>query len=448
MENETYKDKKRERAVLAFVFLQENEEEKARRRHELKEIVRSCGGDVIAVLEQNVERYNPRTLIGKGKVEEIARFVEEQDIAMVVFEQELTGSQRSHLSDAIPCKILDRVDLILDIFALRARTVKAKLDVELAQLAYRLPNLRGYGQVMSRTGGGIGTRGPGEQKLETDRRAISERMKRLRARREAVQKQEHEAGKKRRQSALPIVSLVGYTNAGKSTILNALLERFGEKDKTVYADDRLFATLEVHMRRIAETGEPPYLLADTIGFIHDLPKKLIAPFESTLEEIRGTDLIVHVVDCSEEGVAERVKTVQDMTREAGEHIPVLFVMNKADKGSEPGVTPQEDTLWISARREADILKLQDAILTRLFGEKGEETVCVPYAQAEALYAVRQSGTVLEEKSTEQGYVLRLLRRERTATFSPDYDAVSPSDKDDGVLSGGDDFASSQQGGAP
>ena len=200
MENETYKDKKRERAVLAFVFLQENEEEKARRRHELKEIVRSCGGDVIAVLEQNVERYNPRTLIGKGKVEEIARFVEEQDIAMVVFEQELTGSQRSHLSDAIPCKILDRVDLILDIFALRARTVKAKLDVELAQLAYRLPNLRGYGQVMSRTGGGIGTRGPGEQKLETDRRAISERMKRLRARREAVQKQEHEAGKKRRQS--------------------------------------------------------------------------------------------------------------------------------------------------------------------------------------------------------------------------------------------------------
>lgn len=355
------KTMQKQRALLVFAFQQEKESEKQRRLRELSEIVRSCGGEVATCFRQNLSHYHPATLIGKGKVQEIATFVEENAIDVVVFEQELSGAQRLHLSEEIPCRVLDRVDLILDIFALRAQTKKAKADVELAQLAYRLPNLRGYGKDLSRTGGGIGTRGPGEQKLETDRRSIEQRMKRLREQRARITAQERESGKRRRQSPFPIVGLVGYTNAGKSTIMNALISLFGEKEKEVYADDRLFATLEVSMRRISQPGKRAYLLADTIGFIHDLPKKLTAPFASTLEEIRYADLLLHVVDAAEEGANQRIETVQNSIRSSQEDIPVLYVLNKIDLGDDGVMTPPEQTIRISAKRKEDILRLQERI---------------------------------------------------------------------------------------
>lgn len=357
----TKKTMQQQRVLLVFAFQQARESEKQRRLRELSEIVRSCGGEVTACFTQNLSRYHPATLIGKGKVQEIATFVEENAIDLVVFEQELSGAQRLHLSEEIPCRVLDRVDLILDIFALRAQTKKAKVDVELAQLAYRLPNLRGYGKDLSRTGGDIGTRGPGEQKLETDRRSIEQRMKRLREQRARITAQERESGKRRRQSPFPIVGLVGYTNAGKSTIMNALISLFGEKEKEVYADDRLFATLEVSMRRIAQPGKKAYLLADTIGFIHDLPKKLTAPFASTLEEIRYADLLLHVVDAAEEGANQRIETVQNSIRSSQEDIPVLYVLNKIDLGDDGVMTPPEQTIRISAKRKEDILRLQERI---------------------------------------------------------------------------------------
>lgn len=357
----------KQRALLAFAFLQVSEKEKKRRIGELREIVRSCGGEVIGCITQNVLRYHPATLLGKGKIEEMAQMVEEQSIDLVVFEQELSGAQRLHLSEMLPCRVLDRVDLILDIFALRARSKKAKVDVELAQLAYRLPALRGYGKALSRTGGGIGTRGPGEKKLETDRRSIEQRIKRLRKQRERITAQEREAGKRRRQSTYPIVGLVGYTNAGKSTIMNALLSHFGRKEKEVYADDRLFATLEVSMRRIEEPGKGTYLLADTIGFIHDLPKKLSTPFASTMEEISYADLLVHVIDAAEEGANERIETVQKCIQECRADIPVLYVLNKMDLGDDGAVTPPEETLRISATCEEDILRLHQRIQQQLFG---------------------------------------------------------------------------------
>ncbi|WP_066923741.1 GTPase HflX [Murdochiella massiliensis] len=362
------KTMQKQRALLVFAFQQEKESEKQRRLRELSEIVRSCGGEVATCFRQNLSHYHPATLIGKGKVQEIATFVEENAIDVVVFEQELSGAQRLHLSEEIPCRVLDRVDLILDIFALRAQTKKAKVDVELAQLAYRLPNLRGYGKDLSRTGGGIGTRGPGEQKLETDRRSIEQRMKRLRQQRSRITAQERESGKRRRQSSFPIVGLVGYTNAGKSTIMNALISLFGEKEKEVYADDRLFATLEVSMRRIAQPGKKAYLLADTIGFIHDLPKKLTAPFASTLEEIRYADLLLHVVDAAEEGANERIETVQNRIRSSPQDIPVLYVLNKIDLGDDSVMTPPEQTIRISAKCEEDIFRLQERIQEVLAGE--------------------------------------------------------------------------------
>lgn len=363
----------KQRVLLVFAFLQAKEQEKQRRRRELSDIVRSCGGEVVDCSEQNLLRFHPATLIGKGKVEEIAGFVQENDIDLVVFEQELSGAQRFHLSERIPCRVLDRVDLILDIFALRAQTKKAKVDVELAQLAYRLPNLRGYGKALSRTGGGIGTRGPGEQKLETDRRSIEKRMKRLREQRVRISAQERESGKRRYVSPYPIVGLVGYTNAGKSTIMNGLLSAFGKKEKAVYADDRLFATLDVSMRRIAETGKQTYLLADTIGFIHDLPERLSDPFAATLEEIRHCDLILHVVDVADEGALERIKTVQKSIQSVQADVPVLYVLNKIDQGDDRVMTPPDSTIRLSARRKEDILHLQECILNRLAEKLGEAT---------------------------------------------------------------------------
>lgn len=399
-----------ERAVLVFAFQDRSVSEEKRRIVELREIVTSSGGTVAAIVTQRLARLVPRTLIGAGKVEEIADYCAQEDIDLVVFDTELTGAQRHHLSEAIPTKVLDRVDLILDIFALRARTTKAKIDVMLAQLAYRLPHLRGLGTALSRTGGGIGTRGPGEQQLETDRRAIERQMKKLRAERESIRLQEIESSKRRQTGALPIVSLVGYTNAGKSTIMNALVSRFGDAEKTVYADDRLFATLEVSLRRIDKPGEPPYLLADTVGFIHDLPEKLHRPFASTLEEIKAAALILHVVDQSAEGVHARVKTVMDETADLRRGA-LLYVLNKRDLSAEPLVTPPAESIAISAKDEGDIDRLQDRILTMLYGPIVERKIFLSYAELKMRDLLMRHGSVLEEEALEKGLNLVVRARE-------------------------------------
>lgn len=331
------------------------------RQGELRALCTSCGLDVADEIMQQVERLHPRTVIGEGKVEEIAQRLSEEAVDLVVFERALTGSQMRNLANALDCKVLDRNDVILEIFARRARTKKAKLQVELAQQAYRLPRLAGLGKSLSGQGAGVGTRGPGEQKLELDRRSVERRIAQLKKQLRTLEKQEETAAKRRAESALPVVSLIGYTNAGKSTIRNALARRYGTNLRKVYADDRLFATLEVSVRRIEPPSGAPFLLADTIGFLRDLPEKLQDAFQSTVEEMRRSNLLVFILDSAGLEVEEQIRSVKQILSEQEVTVPLLYVMNKIDLGAQHPVTPPAETLYVSAHNKDDMARLCDTI---------------------------------------------------------------------------------------
>ena len=404
-----------ERAVTVFLFSEDDRGREEIKIRELDALIRSSGGQVIAVFQQYAESANPGTYIGRGKVEEIADFVLSEDIDLVVFDGQLTGSQMKNLSESISVKIVDRIDLILDIFVLRARTSRSILQVKLAQLEYRLPRLKGLGGQLSREGGGIGTRGPGEQKLETDRRAIEREIDSIKARLSKIRGQEEMTARRRRASQLPLVCLVGYTNVGKSSIMNRFLQFFADmpsEKKRVYADDRYFATLEISSRRIRPPGENPYLLADTIGFIRDLPDKLRVSFESTLEEIRHADLLILVVDSGNEDYEQQIRTITDQVNRIASGTPILYVMNKSDRARPPLVTPKEDSLRLSIFDEDSLRELNDRICRHFYGEKKIRSVFVPYSRPEIYYRCRDAGLVVGLDYGEKGIDLELSLREK------------------------------------
>lgn len=267
---------------------------------ELEELVSAADGVVISRLVQKKDNINPAYFIGKGKAEEIKNYCEELNITTVVFNDELSGAQLRNLEKIIDRKIVDRTNLILDIFASRANSKEGKLQVKLAQLKYRLPRLIGFRDYLSREGGGIGTRGPGEQKLETDRRHILREVDNIEKQLKEIEQNRETKRKKREDSNLPIVALVGYTNAGKSTLLNKLLEFSDEYEevKQVFVKDMLFATLDTSLRRGKLPNGQAFLLTDTVGFVSKLPTRLIEAFKGTLEEVKYADLLLHVVDAS------------------------------------------------------------------------------------------------------------------------------------------------------
>lgn len=399
-----------ERVVTVFVRLSETDSEMRERIDEMNALVESCGGEVVSTVVQSVESINPRTVIGSGKVREIADFCENEEIGAVIFEQALTGAQMKNLSDTIPVKILDRLDMILDIFALRARTARAKLQVKLAQLEYRLPRLKGIGAELSRTGGGIGTRGPGEQKLETDRRAILREIHSIKTQLERMNRQQKTLSVKRKRSRTPVVALCGYTNVGKSTIMNGMLDRFGKSEKTVYADDRLFATLDSSVRRIEPDDAPAFLLMDTVGFIREMPEKILSAFDSTLLAITEADLILVVIDSASEEAGRQIETTAETLKRLEADAPVLYVLNKADLGKQPPLTPKEHTITISAKKPEDIERLCERISAELFGPLIEEELRVPYDRYAELARLRATGIVLEETHEEAGVAVRWRTR--------------------------------------
>ncbi len=372
--------KKQETAVLVGVVTQQQKIEQAEEYlDELSFLTLTAGARVVKRFLQRLTKPHSGTFVGEGKLEEIANYVREQEIDMVIFDDELSPSQIRNLEQSIKCKILDRSNLILDIFATRARTAQAKMQVELAQAQYLLPRLTRMWSHLSKHAGGIGTRGPGESEIETDRRVIRETIGKYKARLKEIE-QQAETRRKNRDDKVRL-TLVGYTNVGKSTILNML-----NKSEAVLAEDKLFATLDSTVRKVVIDGIP-FLLTDTVGFIRKLPHQLIECFKSTLDEITEADVLVHVVDVSHPNFEEQIAVVNKTLEEIkANNKPILLVFNKIDKLQEPLRLPDEieegeedipyidrlkntwmakensPVIFISAEKQTNVAELKSAIL--------------------------------------------------------------------------------------
>lgn len=375
---------------------------------ELEELVEAAGGEVVARLVQKRDAIHPAYFIGRGKVDEIKNYCEELDISTVVFNDELSGAQLRNLEKSIDRKIVDRTTLILDIFSRRANSKEGKLQIELAQLKYRLPRLVGFRDYLSREGAGIGTRGPGEQKLETDRRHILRDIDNIESLLEEAGKNREIKRKQRQSSNLPIVSLVGYTNAGKSTLLNTLINLDEDEDKkNVFVKDMLFATLDTSLRRATLPNGQPFLITDTVGFVSKLPTKLIEAFKGTLEEVKYADLLLHVVDASSEDLDIQIKTTNSILEELEVlDKPIITVFNKADKIDSMNLIYDnkfvDNKIFISAKTGENIEKLLELIEDLLPQQYKDVRLVFPYDQQADLSYFMENYNVEEIKYTEEG----------------------------------------------
>ena len=327
---------------------------------ELKSLSHTAGGRVKEVVVQNREQIHPSTYVGQGKVEEIKRLILANDIELVISNNELSPGQLRNLNDHFGVRVIDRSQLILDIFASRAKTKEGQLQVELAQLQYMLPRLHGMGLVLSRLGGGIGTRGPGETKLETDQRHIRRRIDEIKRRLKDVVKQREQYRKRRKLNKVFQIAIVGYTNAGKSTLFNRLT------NESALEEDLLFATLDPLTRQIHLPSGFQCLITDTVGFLQDLPTSLIAAFKSTLEEVTEADFLLHVVDASHEGNEQHQNTVKEILHELdADHIPMLTLYNKADLLNDDFFATQHPYMVMSAYKKSDrenlLIKIEEIL---------------------------------------------------------------------------------------
>ena len=375
---------------------------------ELKQLADTAGATVIKKFIQKRPKPDPAFFIGRGKVQELALYAQQENIDLCIFDDELSPAQQRNIESVMGIRILDRTALILDIFAQRARTNEGKLQVELAQLQYTLPRIMGKGLMLSRLGGGIGTRGPGETKLEVDRRRIRDRIAFIKDQIEKVKAVRSLHRSKRKKNNVFEVSLVGYTNAGKSTLLNTLT------DSDIYAKDQLFATLDPTTRQLTLPNKQEIIITDTVGFIQRLPHQLIAAFRSTLEVVTEADLLVHVIDVSHELYKEQAAAVHEVLKEIGaETKPVITVYNKIDKLPPDSkladrLALEEDTVCISAAKKLNLETLQQMIETHLKSKAVEVTLCIPYAETAKAAQLHETANVLEQEYTENGAVMKVI----------------------------------------
>lgn len=378
---------------------------------ELAELADTAECEVIRSVIQARPAPEAATCIGSGKLQEIAELIEPLEIEMLIFDTELTGMQMRNISDLTNCKVIDRTMLILDIFAGRARTAEGKVQVALAQYRYRLTRLTGIGSALSRLGGGIGTRGPGETKLETDRRHIRTRIASLEHALREMEKHRKFLGSRRKKDGVLTTAIVGYTNAGKSTMFNMLT------DAGVLTENKLFATLDVTARALELPDGRTILLSDTVGLIRRLPHHLVEAFRSTLEETAQADLILHVLDASEPDIRERMQITQDLLNDLGcAEIPQIHVLNKADLVDLPKQN-DADTVWLSAKTGEGTDALLHAISLALPQTAKRMTLCIPYAEGSFLQTLRSEGKIFSEEYTADGTRIDVMvdvRRQKQA----------------------------------
>ena len=393
----------KERVILVGVSEQDGDDAEDSLA-ELAELVKTAGASVAGTLIQKRELIHPGTYVGTGKVAEIAELLEHTGATGIVCDDELSPAQLKNLETMLNTKVMDRTLIILDIFAARATTSEGKIQVELAQLKYRLSRLTGLGRSMSRLGGGIGTRGPGEKKLEIDRRLINDRIAQLNRELKEVVKHREIARAKRERNAVPVVAIVGYTNAGKSTLLNHLT------DAEVLEEDKLFATLDPTTRMLELEGHQQVLLTDTVGFIRELPHHLIEAFKSTLEEAKYADYIIHVVDASNPQRDKQMYIVYETLDHLGvKNKKILTLFNKIDIRTDDD--PLQDfradhVLQISATENAGLDAVKDVLQEMLREDKIYIERVIPYAQAGVLQLVRNKGELVSEEYVPEGISIR------------------------------------------
>ncbi len=382
---------------------------------ELKSLAKACFMEPVGMITQKMESVNKGLYIGTGKVQEVKEAAELLEAGVIVFDDTLTPSQLRNLQKELDLAILDRTTLILDIFETRARTREAKLQVESARLKYLLPRLVGMHKALTRQGGTSGnmsSRGAGEKKLELDRRRIEHRISELSKELEEVSRERRVQRKKRNSSRIPLVALVGYTNAGKSTIMNSLVDKYvKEEEKRVLEKDMLFATLDTTVRRINTGSNKDFLLSDTVGFIHKLPHGLIKAFHSTLEEVEGADLLLQVVDYSDPYHKEQMETTGKTLLElkAGD-IPMITVFNKADKCGEKISYPKivgKDKIYLCAKEDASIDLLTDMILDRIYEDYVPAEFLIPYEDGRTLSYFMENAHVTDKEYQEKGTLIKV-----------------------------------------
>ncbi len=413
-------------AILAGIQLREDI---SYSMEELAGLAEADGVAVAGQMIQSLERPNTATLIGKGKVEELAELCRNMEADMVIFNDELSGVQLRNLEEALEVRVIDRTILILDIFADRAVSREGKLQVELAQLQYRMPRLTGFGRSLSRLGGGIGTRGPGEKKLETDRRHIAGRIDDIKAELARIGKTRQVQRSGREKSQIPVVALMGYTNSGKSAIMNRLLQLSEREDKTVSSQNMLFATLDTQHRKITLEQGSEFILIDTVGFVSRLPHSLVEAFKSTLEEVRYADLLIHVVDSSYENRDFYMEVTNKVIEQIGAgDKDQIVAYNKMDVAkSVPLDVSGHEVVYLSAKTGENINVLVEKIREKIFGGRVEMTLLIPYQRGDITSYLCENAQIFSMEYEEEGTLLHgKLEREDALRYGSF--AVDPGEK--------------------
>lgn len=376
---------------------------------ELESLAKASNIEVVYKITQTMHKITPNLYIGSGKVDEIKTFVDNLDADMVIFNNELSGSQVRNLESILECRVIDRTLLILDIFASRAKTKEAMLQVEIAQLEYMLPRLVGLRESLNRQQGGIGSKGPGEKKLELDRRRIVNEKAKLTLELKDVVKSRKIQRRIRDKSSIKKVAIVGYTNAGKSTLLNKLISHDSpQENKEVLSKDMLFATLETSTRHIRLQNKKEFIITDTVGFVSNLPHNLVESFKSTLEEITEADLLLHVVDSSNPHYETQIDVTDKTLKEIGVHdIPTIYLYNKIDLVTTQLVPSHYPHLTTSLQEEEHILNILEVIEKELFSDYETLKLLIPFSQGDLIHYFNENSNVLSQEYTNDGTIIEL-----------------------------------------